>query len=413
MYITIALSLLFVFSIYLQLNFRSKFNSLQIRYAEIEKTYEPASIEETILSELSNEYSSLQFSYQTELAELRQNEKRLSQYYLGVGTTDSVIYTNLATNRDIDDVDEQLKYIKASLKRLVSEKKACICKIGNDVVVNGKKSEAKKLFNREIKLRLRCLDNEFKAASALVDWNNISRLIERTEKTFSEINSSGTIVKTYLSDKYLLLKVKELRLGYELNQLKQELKEAEREEARIQREAEREEKRIKDAAEKAKSERELMERLVAEELSKLEASTEEQKALYELHKQELEALREKEKRAVSLAQLTRAGYVYVISNPVSFGEGIVKIGMTRRADPNDRVKELGDASVPELFDVHAFAFTDDAPTLEKFLHNKFSAQRVNLINGRKEFFYVVPEEVLSELPNYEGQYELSEKRCLA
>jgi len=408
MYITIALSLLFIFSIYLQLNSRSKFKSLQVRDAEIEKTYKPASTEETIHSELSNEYSSLQSNYQTRLAKLRQDEKRLSQYYLGVGTTDSVIYANLATNRDIDGVDDQLKDIKASLKRLVSEKKACVCKIGNDVVVNGKKSEAKKLFNREVKLRLRCLDNEFKAASALVDWNNIGRLIERTEKTFSEINYSGTIVKTYLSDKYLQLKVKELRLGYELNQLKQEVKEAEREEVRIQREAKREEKRIKDAVEKAKNERELMERLVAEELSKLEASTEDQKALYDLHKQELEVLREKEKRAVSLAQLTRAGYVYVISNSVSFGEGVVKIGMTRRADPNDRVKELGDASVPELFDVHAFAFTDDAPTLEKFLHNKFSTQRVNLVNSRKEFFYVDPEDVLSELPNYEGQYELSE-----
>ena len=121
-----------------------------------------------------------------------------------------------------------------------------------------------------------------------------------------------------------------------------------------------------DEAEKAEKERQVMERLVAEELSKLESSSAEQKALYELHKQELEKLREKEKRAVSLAQQTRAGYVYVISNKLSFGDSIVKIGMTRRADPNDRVKELGDASVPELFDVHAFAFTEDAPTTALF-----------------------------------------------
>jgi hypothetical protein len=81
--------------------------------------------------------------------------------------------------------------------------------------------------------------------------------------------------------------------------------------------------------------------------------------------------------------------------------------MTRRADPNERVKELGDASVPELFDIHAFAFTDDAPTLEKYLHNKFTDQRVNMVNGRKEFFYVEPSEVLNELPNFDGEYALN------
>ena len=151
-----------------------------------------------------------------------------------------------------------------------------------------------------------------------------------------------------------------------------------------------------------------MERLVAEELSKLEYSTEEQKALYEVHKQELEKLREKAKRAISLAQQTRAGYVYVISNKLSFGEGVVKIGMTRRADPYDRVKELGDASVPELFDVHAFAFTEDAPTFERFLHSRFSDQRVNLINGRKEFFFASADDVVAEMKNYEGEYELNE-----
>jgi len=408
MYITIALSLLFSSSIYVFLNSRSKLGKLRMKDSEIDNIYEPASIQEKKLSELSSKYSSLQSSYQEKLAQLRMDEKRLSQYYLGVGTTDSISYTSLASDKNIEEIEYRLQDIKASLKRLVSEKKACICSIGKDVAVNGKKSEAKKLFNREIKLRLRCLDNEFKAAVVLVDWNNINRLIQRTKDTFNEINSSSEIVKTYLKDQYLQLKIEELRLTYEFNQLKKELKESEREEARIQREAEREEKRIKAAAEKAEKECKLMEKLVAEELSKLKSSTEEQIALYELHKQELEVLREKEKRAISLAQVTRAGYVYVISNQVSFGEGVVKIGMTRRADPNDRVKELGDASVPELFDVHAFAFTDDAPTLEKYLHNKFAEQRVNLVNGRKEFFYIAPEDVLAELPNFDGKYELSE-----
>ncbi|NMP03669.1 GIY-YIG nuclease family protein [Pseudoalteromonas arctica] len=127
---------------------------------------------------------------------------------------------------------------------------------------------------------------------------------------------------------------------------------------------------------------------------------------YELHKQQLEELREKEKRAISLAQTTRAGYVYVISNTTSFGDGVVKIGMTRRADPNDRVRELGDASVPELFDVHAFAFTTDAPTLEKYLHKTFAKNRLNLVNRRKEFFTVSPSEVLEILNKYDEPIEI-------
>ncbi|MBO1255864.1 DUF4041 domain-containing protein [Alteromonas sp. 5E99-2] len=408
MYITIALAVLFSSSIYLLLTSRAKLSELKLKDIEIEKTYEPASKEEKKLSVLKKEYSSLQDSYQGKLANLRKGEKRLSQYYLGIGTTDAVSYKSLTKGKTVEDIEYRLQDIKASLKRLVSEKKACVCSMGNDVVVNGKKSEAKKLFNREIKLRLRCLDNEFKAATALVDWNNINRLIQRAKDTFNDINASGSIVKTYLKDQYLKLKIEELRLNYELNNLKQDLKEAEREEALIKRESEREEKRIQAALEKAGKERKLMEKLVAEELVKLESSSEEQRILYELHKQELEKLKEKEQRAISLAQLTRAGYIYIISNQTSFGEGVVKIGMTRRADPYDRVKELGDASVPEVFDVHAFAFTDDAPSLEKYLHNKFEEKRVNLVNGRKEFFQVSPDDVLAELPSYEGKYELSE-----
>jgi hypothetical protein len=403
MLITIVVSLLFASSIYLWLMSRSKLIDIKIKAEALEKIYEPLSKIEDELSFLSIGYGSMQNSYKRDLKLLREGEKRLSQYHLGVGTSDSISYTRISNTNDLVVIEQRLQKVKESLKSLISNKQACVCTMGNDVVVNGKKSEAKKLFNREIKLRLRCLDNEFKAAAAIIDWNNVNRLIQRTKDTFAEINSSGQIVKTSLQERYLELKIEELRLSYEFTQLQQDLKENEREELQIQREAEREETRIKAAAEKAEKERILMEKLVAEELSKLEFSTEGQKALYELHKQELEKLKEKEKRAISLAQLTRAGYVYVISNPTSFGDGVCKIGMTRRADPNERVRELGDASVPELFDVHAFVFTEDAPSLEKSLHDKYSKQRVNLINKRKEFFYVSPSDVVTELQNYGGE----------
>ena len=108
---------------------------------------------------------------------------------------------------------------------------------------------------------------------------------------------------------------------------------------------------------------------------------------------EIKRLEDKFERSLSQAQLTRAGYIYVISNIGSFGEGVVKIGMTRRLEPMDRVKELGDASVPFTFDVHTLAFVEDAPKVEKMLHRKFNNHRVNKENNRKEFFKVLPNEV--------------------
>ena len=98
-------------------------------------------------------------------------------------------------------------------------------------------------------------------------------------------------------------------------------------------------------------------------------------------------------RALSMAQQTRAGYVYIISNVGSFGQNIHKIGLTRRLNPMERIEELSNASVPFPFDVHAFIYCDDAPALEAKLHQTFSDKRVNAINYRKEYFNVTLEEI--------------------
>ncbi|MCU7376423.1 DUF4041 domain-containing protein [Paucibacter sp. O1-1] len=87
---------------------------------------------------------------------------------------------------------------------------------------------------------------------------------------------------------------------------------------------------------------------------------------------EIERIEAKFERATSQAQITRVGYIYVISNIGSFGEGVVKIGMTRRLEPMDRVIELGDASVPFRFDVHTLTFVDDAPRIERLLHQNLT-----------------------------------------
>ena len=109
--------------------------------------------------------------------------------------------------------------------------------------------------------------------------------------------------------------------------------------------------------------------------------------------QELKEAHERKERALSMAQQTKKGHVYIISNIGSFGEQVYKIGMTRRLEPEDRIKELGDASVPFQFDIHAMIFSEDAPSLENELHKTFANKKVNMLNYRKEFFNVTLDEI--------------------
>jgi hypothetical protein len=129
----------------------------------------------------------------------------------------------------------------------------------------------------------------------------------------------------------------------------------------------------------------------------LKATDDTERALLESEKANIEQKLvevEKNKQDIwSREQNTRAGYVYIISNVGSFGEHIYKIGVTRRFDPQERVDELGDASVPFDFDIHALIFSDDAPALETALHKAFEKRRLNMINRRREFFNVTLEEI--------------------
>ncbi len=182
----------------------------------------------------------------------------------------------------------------------------------------------------------------------------------------------------------------------EQRQLREQMREEEkarREAERTEAEAESEEKRYEDALEKARRE--------------LEKKSEGEREVYTAKIAELEAqlreAHEKKERAKSLAEQTRRGHVYIISNIGSFGEHIYKIGMTRRLDPMDRIWELGDASVPFDFDVHALVQSDDAPGLERKLHEMFNERRVNRVNERKEFFRVRLEEISEACKRYHSQ----------
>lgn len=179
----------------------------------------------------------------------------------------------------------------------------------------------------------------------------------------------------------------------------------EREEQRELREQMREEERARKEYERAIKESAKEEAMLQKAMEKVKAAYDsanaEQKEKYEKQLNNLEIrLKEaeaKNQRALSMAQQTKAGNVYIISNIGSFGDDMFKIGMTRRLDPMDRVNELGDASVPFRFDVHAMIYSDNAPQLEKELHRVFNRFRVNKVNYRKEFFRVSMQQIRAEL----------------
>ena len=350
---------------------------------------------------VETDYSKLQGDYKRELNTVKSIQRKIAAFDIGLGTIDSVVYEPLMEVQLAFAIEEELNKIKLELKQLLKDKKACVST--KDWWINNRKAEGKKLTNREVKLRLRCFDNVCKSAITLVAWNNISRLLDRLDIRYGDINASGNILGVHLKPKYLDLRKKELKLSFELKEAKLFEKQAELDERRIERAAEKEVKVCKEAFENAKFERELKEKIVAEEMVKLTKlhgqDLDALKLKLAQHQQQLIELKHQEQRALSMAQQTRAGFVYVISNPQSFGKNVCKIGMTRRLEPKDRVKELGDASVPFLFDTHAFIYSEDAPTLEKKLHKIFANKRVNLANYRKEFFFVEPVLVIKEINN--------------
>jgi hypothetical protein len=185
----------------------------------------------------------------------------------------------------------------------------------------------------------------------------------------------------------------------------QELKLKEREEQRRIQEQMREEEKVRREIERTVRETAKEQEIIRQAMEKaqllVQQSSQEQKAKYEQQlnelAQKLQESEERNQRAISMAQQTKLGHVYIISNIGSFGENMFKIGMTRRLVPQDRVDELGDASVPFEFDVHAMIRSDDAPDLESRLHKLFVMSQVNKDNHRKEFFRVDLKHIKEEI----------------
>ncbi|SEH85950.1 DUF4041 domain-containing protein [Epilithonimonas hominis] len=226
-----------------------------------------------------------------------------------------------------------------------------------------------------------------------VKKDNYGILEQKIKDSFQVVNNNGKAFRNAeITNEYLDSRLDELKWAV----ITQELKWQEKEEQRIIREQIREEEKARREYEKAikeaEKEEQLLKKLIEKAQKEVEKANEEEKSkflaqLYEFQ-EKLKLAEEKNQRAISMAQQTKAGNVYIISNIGSFGEDIFKIGMTRRLEPLDRVRELGDASVPFEFDVHALIYSDNAPLLERQLHKKFLKLQLNKVNPRKEFFNV-------------------------
>lgn len=238
---------------------------------------------------------------------------------------------------------------------------------------------------------------------AKVKSDNYGKLKQQLIDVFSLVNVNGLAFKTSITNQFLDAYLEKLKWASILQKMKKE----QQEEQKALREKIREEEKVRREAEKVKKEAEREEEIVQKALAvayeKMSKASEEEKLKYEQQisdlKKNLTAAEEKGKRAISMAQQTKSGNVYVISNIGSFGENVFKIGMTRRLNPQDRVDELGDSSVPFEFDVHAFIRSDDAPGLEKKLHKLFVHKQMNKMNHRKEFFKVNLNEIRQEIEN--------------
>lgn len=290
--------------------------------------------------------------------------------------------------RDYSDISSM--ELKNEISLLGVEEKELI-KNGEALIVDSE--DTKKNINYQIKQLLRSFNAETENILSKLTVANVDTSRNKIVKTYETLNNIFKVDGIEIGKELLDIKLKEANLMYQYQikieqekeqqkSIKEQMVEEEKERREIEREKvklEKEEKQFKNEVSKLisylqKTDSDLEKKLYLDKIEELEGKLK----LLEIDKENI----------LQREQNTRAGFVYIISNVGSFGEDVYKIGMTRRLEPMDRIKELGSASVPFEFDVHAMIFSGDAPALETILHQYFREQEVNKVNSRKEFFKV-------------------------
>jgi len=297
----------------------------------------------------------------------------------------------LADEFGFTDAGAELKNARERTRRMMKTRAAAVCEYVEAIRKTSAENFVTDAFNGKVDTIL-----------SGVKQDNYGTLAQQIKDAYALVNNLGKPFKdARITPEYLQARLDELHWAV----VAQELKRKEQEEQRLIREQIREEEKARREYEKAQRDAAKQEDTIQKAIDKVQQqsarASEEQRVVFELQLQELTAklqtAQEKNQRALSMAQQTKSGHVYVISNMGSFGDNVYKIGMTRRLEPLDRVRELGDASVPFEFDVHALLFSDDAPALERSLHRHFLNNQVNKVNPRKEFFRVELTDIKTEI----------------
>jgi hypothetical protein len=357
--------------------------SLKEKYASITSVEDEISTLRDEATQLQKQIEETRTSYTEKRATLKRLEQQVAIYDEKLSFAELGVYEPHFEFSDADEYKQEIKRIRERQKAMVSAKTSTLCP--TDWQVDGSRAKGQTMINRQTRLTMRAFNNECEAAIANTRWNNVNAMEKRILNAAKQIDKANESMNLRISDDYVSLKLDELHATHEYRERLKIEKEERAELARVEREekkllaeaeaAERAEERYQKLLDKARSEAGIDESRIAE----LETALAEAHATSE--------------RARAMAEMTKSGYVYIISNIGSFGEDVVKIGLTRRLEPDDRVKELGDASVPFGFDTHAMIYSDEAPALESALHKEFADRRVNASNMRKEFFRVSLEEV--------------------
>lgn len=407
--IVIVTILLLAVIIFLFLKYKqttSLLNATKERFKDVINVDEEISKQQTTLNTLAAEYKSKENEYRAKFLsldgeytkskllfdelkkELALLEETSEIHSFGLYSPHYSFVTSSEYKDKLETIYEKQKAIIQADKAVISEK---------EWTVNGSKTEGRKMTKHYSKLMLRAFNGECDGSISKIKWNNINTMEERIKKSYEMVNKLGTTHNISISSEYLNLRLEELHLCYELQEKLQKEKEEQR---RIQeqiREEEKVQKEIEEAQKQAQDEEDRYQKALTKAKSEIDkAKGKELQNLREQLKEletKLKEAQELKQRAMSRAQMTKSGHVYIISNIGSFGENVYKIGMTRRLEPFDRVRELGDASVPFTFDVHAMIYSDNAPELESKVHQYFENKRVNMVNERKEFFTVNIEEI--------------------
>ncbi len=315
---------------------------------------------------------------------------------------------NFATSEQYKD---KLAEIRTKQKQMIKEGQAAVC--STQWTVDGNRTLGLKMTRDKIKETLLAFNVECENVISKVKFNNYDSMQKRIDSMYNKLNRLNEVNQITISQEFYNLKLEELALAFEYSEQKQKEKEYAREQREIARENARVQRELEE--ERAKFEKEQIH--YKNQLQKLNEQLEMEKSIarQEVIQDKISAVNDeldniqKALDEVNYRQANeRAGYVYIISNIGSFGEDIYKIGMTRRLAPQDRIDELSGAAVPFRFDVHAFIFSADAPRLESKLHNRFAHCRVNMVNGRKEFYHVKLEEIENAVHELTNEFESAE-----